>query len=360
MKNVKRINFEKMEIGKNYYTVLLINQLTEKRTKNDDAYVVFGLSDGKISVSAIYFHHSVEDIKSRNIDAGTIVCAEIIVEEYSGEKRYQIGYLEPYEGDDLSLDDFLPRAPIDFEKVFSELKKMLIESHVQRYDGDTGENAISGLAISLITENKELFLKSAAGKLIHHNFIGGLLMHSYNVARLAVAMSDYYPDIDKELLVCGAVLHDIGKVKELVTEKSGNVIYSDEGRLLGHSAIGMRMVDEMSKRNGKSYDRERVLMLEHLILAHHGHYESGSSVMPAILEASVLHSIDSIDGKSNVYKKAYKDVKCGTLTQEICGLGYVSAYKPIPVIKSSTKEIVSMNEMSTTEENNDYLDDCPW
>ena len=141
-----------------------------------------------------------------------------------------------------------------------------------------------------------LFRKAPAAKNFHHSYIGGLLEHTLSVCQMAKLVADHYPELDRDLLITGAFLHDVGKVKEL---KFGHQIdYSDEGRLVGHLSLGVAMVDE--KLAGlKDFPEEIAIRLKHLILSHHGEYAFGSPKRPKFLEAFALHLIDDLDAKMN-------------------------------------------------------------
>ncbi|RJR29033.1 MAG: HD domain-containing protein [Desulfobacteraceae bacterium] len=141
-----------------------------------------------------------------------------------------------------------------------------------------------------------LFKKAPAAKNFHHGYLGGLLEHTLSVCEMVLPISSHYPELDKDLLMAGAFLHDVGKVKELSFERK--IDYTDEGRLLGHIVLGVAMVDEKLGAM-KSFPSELALRLKHLILSHHGEYEFGSPKRPKCLEAFALHLIDDLDAKMN-------------------------------------------------------------
>jgi len=157
-----------------------------------------------------------------------------------------------------------------------------------------------------------LFRKAPAAKNFHHSYIGGLLEHTLSVCQMASLVADHYPELDRDLLITGAFLHDLGKIKELKFERQ--IDYSDEGRLLGHLTLGVAMVDE--KLVGlKDFPGEIAVRLKHLILSHHGEYEFGSPKRPKFLEAFALHLIDDLDAKMNGLSRFMeKDRQEGTWT----------------------------------------------
>lgn len=143
--------------------------------------------------------------------------------------------------------------------------------------------------------NKEL--KSAAGKSIHHACIGGLLEHSYNVALEAAKYCDLHPELDRELLVSGAALHDIGKIRTLRTFNNGLVEDTLEGKMIGHSAMGILLIEECISTLLKFYDCDRVTKLEHMVASHHGKRNNGALTDAILPETIVLGSLDAMDAK---------------------------------------------------------------
>ncbi|MBW1771758.1 MAG: HD domain-containing protein [Deltaproteobacteria bacterium] len=141
-----------------------------------------------------------------------------------------------------------------------------------------------------------LFKKAPAAKNFHHNYIGGLLEHTLSVCQMSLNLSRHYGQLDGDLLVTGAFLHDIGKVQELKYDHQ--IDYTDEGRLLGHLVLGVGMVEE-KVLGMDAFPREQDNLVKHLILSHHGQFEFGSPKRPKFLEAFALHLIDDMDAKMN-------------------------------------------------------------
>ena len=140
------------------------------------------------------------------------------------------------------------------------------------------------------------YCTAPAAKGMHHVFLGGLLEHSLAVAALAEDVSRRYPGVDRDLLVAGALLHDIGKVDELMYERSFD--YSDEGKLIGHIVMGVEMI-EAKIRAIPGFSHHLKMLLKHMLLSHHGQYEYGSPKRPKTLEAVILNFIDELDSKIN-------------------------------------------------------------
>ena len=141
------------------------------------------------------------------------------------------------------------------------------------------------------------FQRAPAAKTMHHAYLGGLLEHTLAVAQLALLVADFYPALDRDLLVTGALLHDLGKTRELAFD-SFPFGYTDKGRLVGHLVIGVEMIRDMVKTI-PGFPEDLATRLQHLVLSHHGRYEFGSPALPMLSEAFVLNFLDDLDAKLN-------------------------------------------------------------
>ncbi|MBW1862391.1 MAG: CRISPR-associated endonuclease Cas3'' [Deltaproteobacteria bacterium] len=214
------------------------------------------------------------------------------VEGYACSYRDQIQFIlsslkASKDGADPTL--FLETTTRDVTEMMSSLRAILKE---------TKDSYLKALVDSFLSDQHftSLFKNAPAAKNFHHSYIGGLLEHTLSVCQMTKAVAEHYPELDSELLLTAAFLHDIGKVRELKFDY--HIDYTDEGRLLGHITLGVAMVDE--KLAGvKNFPQELALRLKHLILSHHGQYEFGSPKRPKFLEAFALHLIDDMDAKMN-------------------------------------------------------------
>ena len=206
---------------------------------------------------------------------------------YRNQVQLTLSGIAPSKEGDPSL--FLETTPCDIADMMKDLKGIV--RRIKNAD-------LRDLVNSFISDHNfvEKFKESPAAKNFHHGYIGGLLEHTLSVCRLAVLVHEQYPELDGDLLVTGAFLHDIGKIKEFSYGRT--IDYSDEGRLLGHLVLGVSMLEE--KLAGfKKFPGETSLCLKHMILSHHGEYDFGSPKRPKFLEAFVLHLIDDLDAKMN-------------------------------------------------------------
>lgn len=201
--------------------------------------------------------------------------------------------------DDSAVDlaEYLPVAKGDIDAMFADLMAFVeqIETpclramlHLFFHDGEVAD----------------LFKKAPAAKGFHHVYIGGLLEHTLSVIRLLDQVTKHYQGINRDLLITGGILHDIGKIYEYTYDRMFD--YSDQGRLIGHIVIGLEMLDaRISAVEGFSV--QLAMELRHLILSHHGTQEFGSPKRPKTLEALIVHFIDDLDAKVNAFQEFVKE-----------------------------------------------------
>ncbi len=208
---------------------------------------------------------------------------------YMGKMQIVIQELERLPENAVELADFLPVAPRDPAEMLSEL-----HSRVAAIE----DGHLRALLEAFLADPEFLqrYATAPAAKAMHHVYIGGLLEHSLAVAGLADDVCRRYPGLNHDLLVTGALLHDVGKVAELSYLRSFN--YTDDGKLLGHIVIGVEMIEERLRRL-PDFPRPLATLLKHLLLSHHGQYEYGSPKRPKTLEAVILNFIDDLDSKIN-------------------------------------------------------------
>jgi len=208
---------------------------------------------------------------------------------YMGKMQLVVQELQRIDEADVDLSDFLPLAgrPIDemnaeLRAVVSRLSNPFLQRLMEKFLAD--EDFMAG------------YLRAPAAKSMHHVYLGGLLEHSLAVAALAEDVCQRYPDLNGDLLVVGALLHDVGKIAELRYLRSFE--YTDAGKLLGHIVIGVEMVDA-KLRSIEGFPEDLAIHLKHLLLSHHGQYEYGSPKRPKTVEAVILNFLDDLDSKIN-------------------------------------------------------------
>jgi 3'-5' exoribonuclease len=211
------------------------------------------------------------------------------VDEFQGILQLRITKVRKCEDREIQLGDYLPQTSQDIEKMLGELRK--IASQVR-------QPFLSRLLEAFFNDEALMkkFKTAPAAKAVHHVFLGGLLEHTLSVVQLVLLVGPRYKGIDQDLLLTGAIFHDLGKVSELSFDRAFD--YTDPGRLLGHIILTVEMIDE-KVRTIPDFPENLILALKHLILSHHGEYEFGSPKLPMTLEALLLHHIDDLDAKMN-------------------------------------------------------------
>lgn len=208
---------------------------------------------------------------------------------YMGKMQLVIQDLERVQEESVDLGDYLPVSGRDTAEMAAELRALV---------AGLSDPHLRALMEAFIGDEAFLhqYVTAPAAKAMHHVCLGGLLEHSLAVAALAMDVSRRYPQVDRDLLLTGALLHDVGKVAELRYRRSFD--YTDEGKLLGHIVIGVEMVSEKI-RTLPDFPPTMATLLKHLLLSHHGQYEFGSPKRPKMLEAVILNFIDDLDSKIN-------------------------------------------------------------
>jgi len=208
---------------------------------------------------------------------------------YMGKMQLIVQELERLEEKAVDLSDFLPVSSRKFHEMLEQLQS-LVASLVNPY--------LRKLMEAFLADQEFMagYTRAPAAKTMHHAYLGGLLEHSLAVAVLADDLCLRYADLDRDLLVVGALLHDVGKVEELRFQRSFE--YTDAGKLLGHIVIGVELV-EARVRHLSGFPLELAVLLKHLLLSHHGQYEYGSPKRPKTMEAVILSFLDDLDSKIN-------------------------------------------------------------
>ncbi|MBP1729290.1 MAG: yhaM [Deltaproteobacteria bacterium] len=208
---------------------------------------------------------------------------------YLGKMQLVIGELRKIPEEEVTLADFLPETERDITEMEAELQTLLA----------TLENGWLRRLLHDIFADPQiapLYRVAPAAKGMHHVYLGGLLEHSLAVAKLVDAVVPLYQGMNRDLLIAGALLHDLGKVREMKFARAFD--YSDEGKLIGHISIGVEMIHERICMI-PDFPPELAMHLKHLILSHHGQYEYGSPKRPKTVEATVLNYLDDLDSKIN-------------------------------------------------------------
>jgi 3'-5' exoribonuclease len=307
-------NVEKLNPGDSVDHFFLIHKATQGVTAQGKDYMTLYLQDKSGDIEAKLWTVTKEDMKLLQPEKIVHVTGDVI--NYRGRKQMKINKFKlATEEDNVKTQDFVDGAPLTPDEIQEEISHYMLDI----------ENAsLQRITRHLIRKYQESFFTFPAASSHHHNFASGLSYHVLTMLKVAKSICDIYPTLNRSLLYSAIILHDLGKVKEL----SGPVAttYTVEGNLLGHISIASEEVAEAARE--LKIEGEEVMLLRHMILAHHGKMEFGSPKLPHIKEAEILFFIDNIDAKMNMFDKAYKKTEKGQFTERIFGLEGRQFYKP--------------------------------
>lgn len=295
-------------------TPLLIKSVKNGTTSKGDPYLNLVLQDKTGSIDGKFWNAKPSD--EEVAIEGKVVEVEGVVNPYNNSLQLRVNKLIPLNQDEVDMTAFIQSSKYTEEELKQEIKK---------YINSIENTTLRTLVSEMFKKHYEKFFVYPAANSIHHGYVGGLAEHTLGMARTAEAMCSLYPTLNKDLLISGVLVHDMGKIAEL-----GGVIsteYSTEGKLTGHISICHGWLVEIADENGLS-NTEETLLLRHMILSHHGKLEFGSPVLPEIREAEILSFIDNIDARMNTLNRELENVEKGEWTGRINALEGRRFYKP--------------------------------
>ena len=284
---------ESLRDGERVGDIYLCKQKTSAVTKNGKAYESLILQDKTGTIDA-----KIWDPNSQGIDdfeALDYVAIVGDVTSFNGALQISVKRARKVHEGEYEPGNYIPVSQYDINEMYQELL-----GYVKSIENPH----LSALLKAFFVEDEafaKTFRNHSAAKSVHHGFIGGLLEHSVSVARVCDFFAKNYPILNRDLLLSAAMLHDIGKTKELSLFPVND--YTDEGNLLGHIMMGTEMVSDQIKRM-EGFPPVLANQLKHCILAHHGELEYGSPKKPALIEAVALSFADNMDAKMQSFKEA--------------------------------------------------------
>lgn len=327
-----------IEMSTTHVIRLLVQEMTPSTTRKGQPFVLFSVSDGYGKYECRKWMTHGRDVEHL---LGHVVYARVYCGDYNGRPSYVINDIVQ-DVDDSAIDELMLEPPMKSDDMYEWIMSQLDE--MSRYDGNVdGSGYVASIAKRIYEDNKPALMTWGAAHGVHHAFNGGLMYHSYRMCKDALALADVYDGtLDKELLFCGAALHDIGKLSELDTNEFGASEYTLGGSMLGHSLIGVEMVErtvaDMTAECGIVDDdndvrvakrQERLLALKHMIASHHGKQEYGAITKPCVAEAMALHIIDLLDSRMEIFEEEMVNVQPGERTQSgNYALDGVRIYRP--------------------------------
>jgi 3'-5' exoribonuclease len=272
------------EINRNFTTSLLVRSKEIREKKTGEPYLSLSLSDRTGEIEAKMWDNVAEVMDTFERD--DFVKVKGLIQIYHNRPQLTIHKMRRLEDSEVDFTDYFPASARDPEEMWRELRGFI----------STMSDEHLRALVDAVLDDPEIaarFRKAPAAKQIHHAWLGGLLEHVLSLCQLCRYTAQHY-QVDLDLLLAGAVLHDIGKIYELSYDRSFG--YTAEGQLLGHMVIGLRIVADKLAGVPDFPPRLRTLV-EHLIVSHHGKYEFGSPKLPQFPEALLFHYLDDMDSK---------------------------------------------------------------
>jgi len=302
------------KVGESIDLFLLIKQSITGVTTQGSSFMTLILQDKSGDLEAKLWDTKEEQVKT--YAAATIVKVNGEVHEYRGKNQLRIKGIRPVKDDEgVTIADLVPSAIKSKEVLLEELMGYFFEMENPQ---------IQRITRHLLKKHEAAFTTYPAAMKNHHDYVSGLIDHVVSMLKLGKSLAELYPTLNKDLLYAGIILHDVGKVIELTGPVATQ--YTVEGNLIGHISI---MVNEISKAADElDIAGEEVMLLQHMVLSHHGKEEWGSPKRPMLREAEVLHYIDNIDAKMTMLDRALSKTNPGEFSERIFPLENRSFYKP--------------------------------
>lgn len=239
---------------------------------------------------------------SREIETGDVIRVRGAIQIFQGRRQMVIHRMEKADSTTINFDDFLPKSSKNADDLFAELLlivKTMKNPQLKQLVLDSIEDP----------EIRPLFLRAPAAKSIHHAWVGGLLEHVLSILKTMEFMASHYSFLNRDLLIFGAIFHDLGKIWELSWEQG--ISYTFRGRLIGHMEMACELIDRKSSKI-LGFDPELRDVCKHIVLSHHGKLEYGSSKRPKFLEAMIVAMVDDLDSKMSTVKTLIDNERGGT------------------------------------------------
>ncbi len=284
---MKKTFIKDMVENQNIDSVFLVVEKRMAETRSGNPYLRLRLSDRTGEIEARIWEQALQF--AEEFEQNDFVRSKGRVNRYQDALQIVIHQVERVSESVVDPSDFLAVSTSSIDAMWEELGTI-----AAGVENQSLRNLLN--AFLKDPDFTARFKRAPGAKKLHHVYIGGLLEHTITLCRLVMAVSEIYPGLNRDVLLTGAILHDVGKIEELTYERSFD--YSDQGRLLGHLVMGVEMLEErIASLN--HFPEEMALILKHLVISHHGQYLFGSPKRPKTLEAIILHYLDDMDAKFN-------------------------------------------------------------
>ncbi len=299
----------------------MVKYIAVKLGSNKKQYLDLLLSDNTGEITAKKWDVADTELPSLNeIEAGEVVKVKAQVTEWNGLKQLKVLRIRKVvDQDNVEMGDFIRTAPEKPEDMLAFLEEAVA---VMR-DPD-----LKALCAKILGDNREKLLYYPAAVKNHHAEMGGLLYHMKRMTAMGERYCEVYTNLNRDLVITGVIIHDIEKLNEIDAVETGIASgYSFEGQLLGHLVQGVKTIDRLAE--GLDINREKAIMLEHMILSHHYEPEYGSPKKPLFPEAEILHYLDIVDARMYDMEEALFGTKPGEFSERVWTLDNRKLYKPL-------------------------------
>jgi len=266
-------------------TFFLVHEKEIRNTREGKPYLRLELGDRSGTIEARMWDQF--DVAAKDISRDDFVKVNARVEIYRNKPQLSLQQLRLAKPEEVDLADFLPHTKEDVGKLYAQLLE---------YAGSIGNPWLKKLVTGIISDPgiAAKYKRAPAAKVMHHAYLGGLLEHVIGLCGLARQIAAHYPELDVDLLLTAAILHDVGKLDELCYERA--VGYTIEGQLLGHIMMEFETVSKAIDAI-EGFPANLKTVVQHMLISHHGQYEFGSPKLPMIREAMAFHYMDDLDSK---------------------------------------------------------------
>lgn len=303
-------------VDETFQLFVLIKSADVRLAKNGKKFIAFTFQDTSGTIDGKFWDASEEEINK--FVPGKVVLLDGKREVYQGNPQVKILHLRLPKSDEPAEPSlYMEKAPIKKEVLEDEITQVLFEIVNPHWNR---------IVRFLLNKYKQEFFEFPAAKRNHHAFASGLAYHTVTMLHIGKSLVKEYPEINASLLYAGIILHDLGKVIELTGPMSTE--YTLAGNLVGHLVLVDEEITKACLALKFDENQEDIVVLRHMVLAHHGLLEYGSPVRPRILEAELLHQIDNIDASMQMLLSATRQTTPGEYTDRIFGLDNRSFYVP--------------------------------
>ncbi len=269
----------------NITTFFLVHEKEIRNTREGKAYLRLELGDRSGTIEARMWDQF--EAAAKDVNRDDFVKVHARVEIYRNKPQLSLQQLRRAKPEEVDLADFLPHTSADVEKLYAQLSE---------FAGSIANPWLKKLVNGIISDPgiAARYKRAPAAKVMHHAYLGGLLEHAVGLCDLAKRVAAHYPELDLDLLLAAAILHDVGKLDELCYDRA--IGYTTEGQLLGHIVMELETITKAIDAI-EGFPANLKTVVQHLLISHHGQYEFGSPKLPMIREAMVFHYLDDLDSK---------------------------------------------------------------